>query len=138
MLFSLSDQIYRCIYGLFTCHIHRSNLVRQRILRFHAKNILFYILHKYCVCFEHSKAYETVVYTKYCCYVRSSHGRHFPGTEDRNLHSKKWGRKPSVPTKGRGRRYKLAGPGVSEGGPGLDYVAYISFSVVPLFVDCTN
>jgi hypothetical protein len=55
MLFPRSDQIYGCIYGLFTCHIHRSNLARQRILRFHAKNILFYILHKYCVCFEHSK-----------------------------------------------------------------------------------
>ena len=33
---------------------------------------------------------------------------------------------------------KYRGPGFPEGGPGFNQVAYISFSVVPLFVDCAN
>ena len=37
-----------------------------------------------------------------------------------------------------GSRYKWPGPGGPVGGPGPCYVACLSFSVVSLYVDCTD
>ena len=44
----------------------------------------------------------------------------------------------TVPARGKGRWYKLLGPGRREGAPGPDSVAYVlSFLVVSSFVNCT-
>jgi len=63
---------------------------------------------------------------------RNSHDSNMPLNKLYNVHA--------VPTRQGSSRYKLPGPGGPEGGTTLDYVTYVFlyFSVLSLFIDCTN